>query len=60
MRDFTFSLFGIDFLPSENCYGIYVGGIDMVFDQSDRHVLCLYYADGVWSIDILFFWFLVS
>ena len=47
-----FTLFGIDFFPSERIFGIWFCG--MKAEEDGNHMLLLYWNDGEFFIDV--FW----
>ena len=49
-----FTLFGFDFLPSDDMYGFWICGIKD-FEEYHRSFFCIYYNAGDWILELCYF-----
>jgi len=50
----SIDLFGIDFITSDNIYGVWFFDIKNWAEDSERSLFKLYYSEGEWVINLLF------
>ena len=50
-----FTLFGFDFSLKERMFGFWIGNVEFFNPEFDRNLLCFYYSECDFLVDILFF-----